>query len=278
MVIDKILNNNVIVSIDENNQEVIVMGLGIGYGKKTGMNVDLDKIDKVFRLSDEVEAKYAIGILEVIPVEILGLTSDIIKYAKTLVGKPIDDIIYITLSDHINSSLDRYKEGVSLKNALLWDIKQFYREEYRIGIYALEKINETYDVSLLDDEAGFIALHFVNAQLDKTVDNVMQLTRIMQDITNIIKYNFQIELDEDSIHYYRYINHIKSFAQRLLTGTIYDGEDDLEILSLITKKYGNSHNCALKVGDYLRKQFDYKISSEEVMYLTVHIQRLVYKK
>ena len=142
MIIHKILNNNVIFSKDENDQEMIVMGRGIAFGKKVDSTIDSTKIDKVFHLKNDEDAKHAINILESIPESILNVTNEIVHYAKTVVGKPIDDIIYITLSDHINSTINRYQEGIQLKNALLWDIKQFYREEYRIGQYANRKIKE----------------------------------------------------------------------------------------------------------------------------------------
>ena len=138
MIIHKILNNNVIFSKDENDQEMIVMGRGIAFGKKVDSTIDSTKIDKVFHLKNNEDAKHAIKI----PETILNITNEIVHYAKTVVGKPIDDIIYITLSDHINSTINRYQEGIQLKNALLWDIKQFYREEYRIGQYANRKIKE----------------------------------------------------------------------------------------------------------------------------------------
>ncbi|WP_376715789.1 CAT RNA binding domain-containing protein [Vagococcus lutrae] len=38
-VINKILNNNVVISVDEQKREIIVMGRGIAFGKKSGDNV-----------------------------------------------------------------------------------------------------------------------------------------------------------------------------------------------------------------------------------------------
>ncbi|HZJ86816.1 MAG TPA: CAT RNA binding domain-containing protein, partial [Erysipelothrix sp.] len=119
MIIKKVLNNNVIVTEDNQQHEVIVMGLGIGFQKKVGMEIDEAKIDKVFKIQEE-ETKNAIDILESVPVEFLELTTKIVSYAKTLVGKPMDDIIFVSLADHIHSSLVRYEEGVILRNALLW--------------------------------------------------------------------------------------------------------------------------------------------------------------
>ena len=44
--------------------------------------------------------------------------------------------------------------------------------------------------------------------MDESVESVIQLTEIMQEVTNIIKHYFKVDLDEDSILYYRYMNHM----------------------------------------------------------------------
>ncbi|WP_436861672.1 CAT RNA binding domain-containing protein [Mammaliicoccus lentus] len=46
MKITKILNNNVVISVI-NGEERIVMGAGIAFGKKNGHVLEKDKIDKV---------------------------------------------------------------------------------------------------------------------------------------------------------------------------------------------------------------------------------------
>ena len=41
MYIDKVLNNNAFISLDENGEEIVVMGRGIAFGKKGNQEVDL---------------------------------------------------------------------------------------------------------------------------------------------------------------------------------------------------------------------------------------------
>lgn len=43
MIIDKILNNNVIVVKDKNNVEKIIMGKGIAFNKKIGDEIEKEK-------------------------------------------------------------------------------------------------------------------------------------------------------------------------------------------------------------------------------------------
>lgn len=48
MVIYKILNNNLILSKDNQGHEVIIKGCGIAFQKKKGQQIDEKRIEKVF--------------------------------------------------------------------------------------------------------------------------------------------------------------------------------------------------------------------------------------
>lgn len=53
MIINKVINNNVLSTHDENNREIVLMGKGIGFQKKVGDEVAEDKIEKKFVLDSE---------------------------------------------------------------------------------------------------------------------------------------------------------------------------------------------------------------------------------
>lgn len=118
--------------------------------------------------------------------------------------------------NHIYTAVVRAKDDILVKNALLWDIQRFYKEEYQIGKKALGIIEKKTGVLLPNDEAGFIALHIVNGQLDEDVHDMYEITKIVQEIENIVRYHFKIEFNEESAYYYRFITHLKFFAQRLV--------------------------------------------------------------
>lgn len=277
MIIYKIFNNNAVVIKDENGMEKIVMGCGLAFKKKCGEEVDVSKIDKVFVLSDrEVNNKFQ-EMMTYIPPEYVELGEDIIKYAKKALDKNLNDTIYISLIDHIYAAIKRYQSGILVKNAILWDIKRFYKDEYQIGLKVLGMVEERFSVRLPDDEAGFIAIHIVEASLNENTKDIQNITEIMSQILNIVKYNFHISFNEESIYYYRFITHLKFFVQRLFEGKTYtdDGQDDL--LDAIKEKYQNSYECVNKISNFIKSEYNYDISGEEKLYLTVHIQRMVYK-
>lgn len=277
MVIYKIFNNNAVVIKDENGIEKIVMGCGLAFKKKCGEEVDVSKIDKVFVLSDpDVNNKFQ-EMMTYIPSEYIELGEDIIKYAAKVLDKNLNDTIYISLVDHLYAAVKRYLDGISLKNAILWDIKRIYKDEFIIGLKVLDMIEERFSVRLPEDEAGFIAIHIVEAVTSGNAEDMYKITEIISEISNIVKYNFHISFNEDSVYYYRFITHLKFFAQRLLEGKTYldDGQDDL--LNTIKTKYVNSYECADKICIFIKTKYNYDISNDEKLYLTIHIERIVYK-
>lgn len=276
MKIGKVLNNNVVVIYDKGQSEKIVMGCGIAYHKKIGDVVEEEKIDKVFCLVNPDTNSKLQQLLCDIPIEYMEVSEKIIEYAQTKAERVLNEFIYITLLDHIYMAVLRQKEGIAVKNVMLWDIKKFYKEEFQIGLYALKLIEETFKVSLAEDEAGFIALHVVNAQVDNDYNSIKEIgavTKLIHQIVKIVKYHFQIDFEEDSVYYHRFVTHLKFFSLRLFQKNIYQGEQDEDLLALVKRKYKTSFECTGKVAEYIQNSYSYIISEEEKLYLTIHIEK-----
>lgn len=275
MKIDKIINNNLIRTFDNNGKEVLVMGCGLGFQKKIGEAIDQSKIEKIYAIENKKDSNKLMTLLSEIPLEYIQVSNEIISYAKYSLGKKLNDNIYISLTDHISFAIERYKKGLNFKNALLWEIKRFYNHEFLIGKEALAIIKKRLNVELPEDEAASIALHIVNAQLNsRDMNDTLDITKMIQNILNIVKFHFNIELDEYSLHYERFITHLKFFAQRMLSGKVMKS-DDANFCEMIKFQYKDAYLCAEKVKKYILKEFNHELSDEEMMYLTVHIKRII---
>lgn len=52
MKIDKVYNNNVVLAKGDNEEEIIVMGRGLGFQKKSGDKIDSTLVEKTFVMQD----------------------------------------------------------------------------------------------------------------------------------------------------------------------------------------------------------------------------------
>ena len=273
MNIQKIINNNVISAVNDRNEEVVVMGRGIGFKAHAGDAIDETKIEKVFRIENETISRQFQEILENIPLEHMQLTEEIISKAKEVLNVKLNQSIYVTLMDHINFAIQRQKEGVRLKNALLWEIKEFYRSEYQIGQYAIELLNEKIKTDFTEDEAGFIALHIVNAEYNTSINHTFAMTNMIQELLQFVQKEMGRRYNENSIHYERYLAHLKFLARRVCDHNLLP-DDDMEFAAGIEQKYPAEYECSRKAADYIKEQYHESLSEEEIMYLAIHIKRV----
>lgn len=273
MNIQKVINNNVISAYDEKNQEVVIMGRGIGFKAHPGDKIDETKVEKIFRIENETLSRQFQELLENIPLEHMQLTSDIISYAKKSLNVQLNQNIYITLTDHINFAIQRQAQGIQLQNALLWEIRKFYNQEYLLGKYAVDLLNQKLGTKFSEDEAGFIALHFVNAEYNTNIRDTFAMTNMIQGILDLVKTEMQIEFNEDSLHYERFVTHLKFLAQRLYRHEMLKDEE-VELAQMLENKYPKEYECSKKIASYIKQEYGWEISGEEVMFLSIHIRRV----
>lgn len=273
MIIEKVINNNIVSASDESGKELVVMGRGIGFGAKAGNEINEAKIEKIFRMESRTVAEQLKELLANMPLERVKISGDIISYAKKILNLQLNQSIYVTLTDHINFAINRYKKGINLKNALLWEIKRFYSQEYELGRYAVNLIRERLDVELPEDEAGFIALHFVNAEYGTEISNAANFPNQVKKMLEIVTEDLGLEMDENSLHYERFVTHLKFLLQRVYRKELLQDED-IEMAEMIRRKYPKEFSCSKKVADYIEKEIGCKLSEEEKMYLAIHIRRV----
>jgi beta-glucoside operon transcriptional antiterminator len=253
MIIKKIFNNNAILARDLDNNEVVVMGSGIGFKKSVGETIEEKLVEKTFILKQKDASEKFKLLLEHIPSEHITLCGDIIDYAKNTLEVELNDYIYVTLTDHISNVLKLLDEGFTNPNPLIWEIKKFYPKEFKVALKALDSIEEA-----------------TGKRLPK-VEDVAKQTKMVQDILNIVKYTFNIALDEKSISYERFVTHLRFFFQRLnKKQELEDPKEDDFLLKQVKAKYKEAYECMLKVEKYL----EVALSDEEQLYLTIHIQRV----
>ena len=273
MKISRIINNNVVSTCDEEGREVIVMGRGVGFKAKEGSTIDEDKIEKVFRLDSQNTMDKFKELLVNLPMEHAQISAEIISYAKEVLNRPINPNVYITLTDHINFALERFKQKMMFSNPLIREVRSFYHAEYLIGEYAIAMIDRDLGIKLPVDEAASIALHIVNAEYDAPMGDTIKITNLIQQVSEVVEEYFNIKLDEQSLSYERFITHLRFLAQRVFTGEHME-LDNLEFQKVIDRLYPEEYACSQKVQALIKLQYGHQVTEEEVAYLALHIKRI----
>lgn len=278
MRIKKILNNNVVVTDDEKGCEVVVMGKGVAFGKHNGDVVDEGKIGKVYHLGDHEMLEKFKELLSVLSLDYLDASTKIIEMAEKDLDTVLNETIYISLTDHIHMAIHRLREGIPLRNMMLWEIRRFYPKEFSLAEKAVLMLEARFDLDIPEDEAGFIAMHLIDAQLDIKQPMADKIVHLIDEITSIVRRFFGIEFDKDSLSYYRFVTHLKFFAQRMYSGSGQGGDEiDTEMEAMVQKKYRKAHECVDRIVAFIAKKYRYAVSGEEQFYLLIHIAKVLRK-
>ena len=191
MRIKNVINNNTLSVTDEKGNEIIVPGRGLGFGRKVAQFVDPAQVEKVYRMEGKSGQRRLRELVEQIPLEHLDLTEDMIAEIKAAIPQPLNESLLITLADHISFAIQRKAQGIEFKNPLAGSILCYYPTEYQLGQRCLTMVKERCGVELNPDEAAFIALHIVNAELNTDMSEMYDITRLIEGVIQVVEYYYR---------------------------------------------------------------------------------------
>lgn len=271
MKIKKILNNNAIIA-EENGHEIMAMGRGLAFRRCIGMDVSREYAEKIFVLSGDLQGRFEM-LLRDIPTEYIDAAADVFRLAENALGK-INDEEFLALTDHIHMAIERLKQNQNIRNMMRWEIKRFYPKEFNVAKEAAELLSKKFHVNVPEDETGFIAMHFIDAQLKFEQPMADKALHLIQEMMEIIRLVGHVTLDHESHAYYRLVTHLKFLARRILTRQISQKSIDVEMILLMQKKYPRAWHCTEEITRFLQKQYDYQVSADDEFYLLVHLARI----
>ena len=277
MRIKRIINNNILCVIDEKGGESIVTGRGLGFGRKVGQFVDPAAVEKVYRMEDKSVQRRLRELVEQIPLEHLRLTEEMIAEIRKVITQPLNESLLITLADHVSFAIQRKAQGIEFKNPLAGSILCYYPAEYQMGRKCLEMIRDRCGVELNPDEAAFIALHIVNAELNTNMSEMYDITRLIDGVVEVVEYFYQDRFDHESLAFNRFVVHLRYFAQRLFQNKLMPDtrdEGDEAFRRMIAKSCARHYKCAQCVAEYVKNTWHKQLSQEELIYLTIHLKRV----
>ncbi|MPM98342.1 Transcription antiterminator LicT [bioreactor metagenome] len=155
------------------------------------------------------------------------------------------------------------------------EIKRFYKEEYAIGLKALEMINQHYQIKLPNDEASSIAFHLINASEGSELNDSVKIMQGVNDILAIVETDLGTKLNEESLDYSRFIIHLKFFMKKVLFNVGFtDNSVNNVIYSELIRENELLVNCMAHIKKYIEQKYSYTPSSEDCLYLMIHIVKI----
>lgn len=273
MIIERIINNNVVSALDEDGKEIVVMGNGIGFGKKKGQPCDESRIDKVFHMEDEKVLSQFKDLLAKLPLEYIQVSNDIISYAKQELGVKLNQNVYITLTDHISFALERLNDGMTFTNALHSEVRRFYPTEYSVGLRALQLIREKTGVSLPEDEAASIALHLVNAELNLQMRDIWVLTNMIGKMMDVIVQYLPV-LKSESLELDWLLSYLKFVMCRVLMMKPLKEKGDEGLSRYLQNNCPELMEGVKRIAGMLQDEYGCHMTEEEQLYLCVSLKRI----
>lgn len=266
----KALNHNGILAIDmDTNNEYILLGKGIGFGKKVNERMEAPENTSVYLLQQETERGLVKEMINDIEPKILEIASNIIMEAEKKFKK-IDANILCPLADHIAFAVKRIQNNEQISNPLTQDIRALFPEEYEVACKGKDIIREVEGIEINEDEIGYIALHIHSSLGNEKVSQAMETAMLVRDCVTSIEQKTGKKINIDSLSYNRLMSHIKYMVARTLRGETIKLDMNDYIKEKFHKSFEIAENICRKLGTELKKE----IKDVEIGYLAMHIERV----
>lgn len=277
MRIKKIINNNILSAVDDKGCELIVTGRGIGFQRCRGEQIDPETVEHYYRMEDKAEQRKLRELVEKIPMEHLELTESLIGHIRTQIPQKLNESLLITLADHVSFAIARKAQGIAFSNPLKGAVMCYYPTEFQLGQYCLKVIRERLGVELIEDEAAFIALHIVNAELNTSMSQMYEITGFIEGALAVVETFYHRQFDQESLDFSRFVVHLRYFAQRLFQDKLMEDtadERDVMFRQLIMKNCKEHFRCAQCIAEFVKNTYHKALPDEELIYLTIHLKRI----
>ena len=184
--VSKVLNNNGVIAINmEENIEYVLLGKGIGFGKKISERFEAPDGCARYSLREDTERGSAKELAKSIAPEYLEIANAILVEAEEKFGR-IDRRILFPLADHISFAVERIRHGEQIdvrslsykrlmnhvkymiiraikKESIKLDLNNYMQqnhpEAFRLGRLVCQDIEKECAIRLEKMEVGYLAMH-----------------------------------------------------------------------------------------------------------------------
>lgn len=269
----RVLNNNGVLVYDmDQREEAILLGNGVGFGRRVNERFELPQSDNVKRYSivdredKDRTGRQVIGGMNPLYLE---AASRIVETGRQLLGE-MNPNIMIPLADHIAYAVERVKTGITFHNPYHSDIKALYPEEYQAAQKAEAIIREMTGCRLPEEETGYIALHIRAGRMDEKLEESLKTVALLEKAVSMVEEGLGLKLDSHSFMYERFMSHLKY----LVVCTKNGDPVSLDMDEYAKKQFPQSYGLAGRICSVMGKELGKPVPKEAVGHLAIHMERL----
>ena len=264
----KSINTNAAICVDDDNNELVALGKGIGFPKCPYELEDLNVIQRTFY---DVDRSY-FDLISEIPDDVLKIAADMVDLYMMKSDEVSSNLVF-TLADHLAFAIKRVKENMALDYPLRYDIQHLYENEYKLGKYAVDRIRKELKVYLPKEEAGNIAIHFINSGVSKDQSKRKYDDEVVEQISDIVSKHYGLFIDRENFNYSRFVSHVLYLLKREKVDDQVSS-DNRKLYENVKENYPEAYECVSKIADYMKNELNIEMNKEEELYLMLHVNRL----
>ena len=269
--IGKVLNHNAVLAVNgEDGKQYLLMGKGIGFGKKVSERVEPGEDSRIYTLQACEERGNADEIVKTIDPEFLEISNLVLDEAEKVFGH-IDRNILFPLADHLYYAVERIKKHEQISNPLTEDIRILFHMEYKAASCVVPVLEQKFGITIGDDEVGYIALHVHSAIDDDKVSDAMKTARAVRECIEIVENAMGKRIDVMTLSYNRLMNHVRYMVARAIHGE----KLKMNLNEYMSVKFPEAFMAAERICRQMEKSLKLPIPDIEIGYLAMHLERML---
>ncbi|MBB5173808.1 glucose PTS transporter transcription antiterminator GlcT [Texcoconibacillus texcoconensis] len=272
LTVKKVLNNNVVIAEHPNYDEVVLIGKGIGFGKKNGDEIAGEHAEKFFVLKNDEEQRQYMNLLQYVDESFIGVMNESVEMIENRFSTKLHEHIHVGLTDHLYFAIKRIQKGHGISNPFCKETELAYPQEYAVARELTEWLNEQLDVLIPEGEIGFITLHIHSALTNRDLAEVNKHTQLISQLVELIEDSLKIKVDRQDMDYLRLVRHLHHTIERIQSKTYMEKQDNLQ--KVLQSEYPVCYSLSWQLMKVMQQQLQTPIPDAEAVYLTLHLQRL----
>ncbi len=267
-----ISNNAILVSIEKSDNELVLMGKGLGFGAKAGMSVlpSDPRIEKKFNLAGSDSRNQFKALTEQVDPKVLDVSQEIISMIGDEFDTALNEQIFIALPSHIQFALYRLENQIDIANPFIYEIQALHSREFALAKKAAGLIEKKFNIDIPETEVGFLAMHIQSAVCHISVGNIVKWTHLIQEAVAMIEADRGFKVPRDSLDYIRLITHLRFAIERLTEGQKSPNPFVTQLRDTLKEEYA----LGKKIAVMMETNLGVTVSEDEIGYLVMHLYRL----